>query len=603
MRRLFACVFFLFLAVPASGESGSGSGSGARPDLRTTAEQTGWRRTGRYDEAVRLCEAFPKAYPGKAACERFGTTPEGRPMVALVVSPDGVLAPEEARAKGRHVVLFQGGIHAGEIDGKDAGFQALRDLLDGRIAKKARSRITVVFVPVLNVDGHERFGPNHRVNQVGPEEMGWRTTAQNLNLNRDYLKAEAPETAAVLGLLERWDPIVYVDLHVTDGARFRHRIAYLVEPIDIGDPGMRKAGRQLRDGVVRALSRKKHLPIGEFYPSFREDDDPTSGFEVYAAPPRFSTAYWARRNRIGVLVETHSWKDYATRVRATYDSIVATLEQTAAHGDAWAKAAAAADRAAEAGALAAADYALDWKPGGAETIAFQGVAYERRPSEVSGGTWTVYHPEKPEVWRVPLHGALVPSLQVAAPAKGGGYVVPAAQASWVEAKLRVHGLRWTRIEKPLPGHPVEAFRASATEFGAKPFEGRQTLRVEGSWSPGTQDLPAGSLFVPIAQPRARLVLEMFEPMAADSLLAWGFFNAHFERKEYMEGYVAEEVARTMLARDPALKAEFEARIAADEAFARDPRARLDFFYRRHPSWDARLDLYPVMRVSGLVESR
>src|SRR4051812_46440040 len=174
----------------------------AAAPLTTVAEESGWVRTGRYDEVERLCAEFPKRYPGKVKCERFGTTPQGRPMLALIASADGVLTPEKARAKKRPVVLFQGGIHAGEIDGKDAGFWLLRDVLDGKELEGVLGKLTAVFVPVFNVDGHERFGPNNRPNQVGPKEMGWRVNAQNLNLNRDYAKSDTPEMAAMLRLMD-----------------------------------------------------------------------------------------------------------------------------------------------------------------------------------------------------------------------------------------------------------------------------------------------------------------------------------------------------------------------------------------------------------------
>jgi len=127
-------------------------------------------------------------------------------MVALVASRSGALTPEEARRRDLPVLLLQGGIHAGEIDGKDAGFVALRELLEDRVAPGALKAFVLVFVPVFNIDGHERFGPWNRPNQVGPQEMGWRATAQNLNLNRDYAKADAPEMRAMLRLLNSWIP-------------------------------------------------------------------------------------------------------------------------------------------------------------------------------------------------------------------------------------------------------------------------------------------------------------------------------------------------------------------------------------------------------------
>ena len=167
--------------------AGAASRAPAHPTLRTVAEQSN-QLTGRYDEIERLCPAYQQTWPDKVRCFEFGRTPEGRPMLALAASADGGLDAASAHRAQRPIVFMQGGIHAGESDGKDAGMFVLRELLDGAIAPGALSAVTFVFVPVLNVDGHERFGRWNRPNQVGPEEMGWRTTAQNFNLNRDSSK-------------------------------------------------------------------------------------------------------------------------------------------------------------------------------------------------------------------------------------------------------------------------------------------------------------------------------------------------------------------------------------------------------------------------------
>ncbi|HEY1091188.1 MAG TPA: M14 family zinc carboxypeptidase, partial [Burkholderiaceae bacterium] len=167
--------------------------------LTTVAERSGFVKTGRYDEVQALCKDFAKAYPKRVRCSEFGRTPQGRPMLALVVTNTGALKAAEARKKNLPVLMIQGGIHAGEIDGKDAGFLALREVLEGKAARGALDKQVLVFVPVFNVDGHERFGAWNRPNQRGPEQMGWRVTAQNYNLNRDYVKADAPEMQAMLG--------------------------------------------------------------------------------------------------------------------------------------------------------------------------------------------------------------------------------------------------------------------------------------------------------------------------------------------------------------------------------------------------------------------
>ena len=562
----------------------------AQPALTTVSERSGFLETGRYDEVTALCDAFARQYPKAVRCTTFGTTPEGRPMKALVASTSGALTPEQAQRRGLPVVLIQGGIHAGEIDGKDAGFLALREVLEGKAAPGTLDNLVWVFVPVFNVDGHERFGAWNRPNQRGPKEMGWRTTAQNYNLNRDYLKADTPEMQAMLHLVQRWDPLVTVDLHATNGAQFEHDISIQVEPVHAGDAGLRKAGLALRTGVIDDLSKQGSLPL-PYYPSFVVQDDPTSGFEDSVPPPRFSHGYYLLRNRIAMLVETHSWKEYPVRVRITRNTVVSVLDHVARDGAAWLAAAKQAD-------VAAAELGGQQEPltyvaaPTARTVDFRGYAYTRMTSDVSGALMTRYDETTPQIWKVPLKDDIRPGVVVDAPK--AGYLVPAADAAWVAAVLKTHGVDYRLLGKAWSGD-VEAFRASKSSFGAGSVETHQRLTVEGSWQHEARGVPTGSLFVPIAQAKSRLVMALLEPLAPDSLLAWGRFNNAFERKEYMEDYVAESVAREML-RDPAVKAEFEKRLREDKAFAGDPTARLEFFYRRHPSWDERYQLYPVLRV-------
>jgi hypothetical protein len=564
---------------------------GAAPaPLTTVAERSGFVSTGRYDEVVSLCAEFPKRYPGKVRCEKFGDTPEGRPMLALVASADGCLEPDVIAKRQRPVVLIQGGIHAGEIDGKDAGFWLLRDLLDGKAAKGALAKVTLVFVPVLNVDGHERFGPNHRPNQNGPVEAGWRVTSQNLNLNRDHAKADTPEMAAWLSLMRRYDPVLHVDMHVTDGAKFQHDVSVTFEPLAQGPEGLRSLGQALQRALFAELKEEGHLPVG-FYPALKDEDDPASGFGYGIPPPRFASGYWMLENRFGLLLETHSWKDYRTRVKTTYDVVQGLLARAAVDGPQWLAAAHAAD-------------AADLQRGGQEVVLtwqnsaevqpldFQGYAYSREVSAVSGKSWVHYDDTKPMVWKVPFLPAVVPALSVRTPR--GGYLVPPGHAKWMAEKLALHGLRFEVVKKGRAAAAVETFRATDAKFAAAPYEGHQRLAVKGAWTGEPRDVAAGSLYVPIAQKGCGLLVHLMEPLAPDSFLQWGFFNAHFEQKEYMEDYVTEAVARQLL-EDPKVKAEFDRQLASDGGFAKDPAARLKFFYRRHPSFDERLDLYPVFR--------
>jgi hypothetical protein len=582
------------IAAAVAGLMMCGSVLAASDDLTTFAERSGFKKTGRYDEVIQLCKAYAAKWPDAVRCAEFGRTPEGRPMMLLVATRSGALTPEDAKSRGVPVLLMQGGIHAGEIDGKDAGFLALREMLQDRSAPGALSKIVLVFVPVFNVDGHERMGKWNRPNQNGPEEMGWRVNGQNLNLNRDYTKADAPEMQAMLRLLNTWDPIVYVDLHVTDGAQFQHDVANLIEPSITGSPALRDSGRALLKEVNERIAVKGASPL-DFYPSFRVEDDPTSGFALGNYLPRFSTGYWALSNRFAMLVETHSWKDYPTRVRITHDIIVALAEVGSRDGKNWLSAAKRADD--EARSLGGSKFALTYDATDKHrTIDFKGYAYTRELSAISGALVTRYDPKKPQIWRVPLYDDVKAGIEVVAPA--GGYVIPAAQAAWLGEKLKTHGIEFRTLEADLNAQNVEAFRATKVELATQSFEGHTTTALSGDWKAESRGIGKGSLFVPIAQPKARLLMTLLEPRSPDSFAAWGFFNANFEQKEFLEAYVAEDVAREILAKRPEVAAEFKQKLATDPAFAKDSRARLDFFFKLHPAWDERFNLYPIVRVGA-----
>ncbi len=553
---------------------------GPRPLLTTTGERSGYVRTGRYDEAVQLCHDFARAYEG-VTCNEIGRTVEDRPLVALHV----------VRHPKLPVVYVQAGIHAGEIEGKDAGFAFLRDLLDGKVAPGALDAVSIVFVPVVNPDGHERFGRNNRVNQRGPEEMGFRTNASRLNLNRDYVKADTPEMQAILDELHRIDPVLLIDLHTTDGAKFEHDVSVTNAPYAPRPDHLDETSAALSAQMMKRLTELGHLPV-PFYPSFVDDDDPKSGFAQGEAPPRFSHYYMPAWGRLGMLVEMHSWRTYKERAATAYHALQAAFELATQHAREWRTAcddAAASDR-----ALGGKQVTLSWKPTKkSRELAFRGYAFEKRTSDVSGGTWLVYDETTPQVWNVPLYEEVEPAVTVTAPT--GGYVVDGGYSPMVAKLLAHHGIAFRPVSSSTPAE-VEVFRATKVTYAPGPFEGRTRATVTGAWSAETRTFDRGAIFIPIAQPAARLVLHLFEPTLPDSLAQWGHFNAAFEHKEYMEAYVAEEVARRML-EDPSVRAAFDAALAADPEMAKSPEKRLEFFYRRHASWDERVDLLPVYRTA------
>lgn len=542
-------------------------------DLTTIAEKTGWKQTGRADETERLCHDFQRTYPSRVKCQSIGVTPEGRKLWTMTV---GKLSDP--------VVWVQAGIHAGEIDGKDAVFWLLKDILSKKISSDPLKGICLVFIPIMNLDGHERFGKFNRPNQIGPEEMGWRVTAQNYNLNRDYMKVDAPEMRMITAFWRKVNPVLSLDLHVTDGAQFQPEVGLVVLPnTSFGTSDFHKAGSEFESALVSKMRERGHSAL-PFYPSFEEDDNPMSGFSRYVSTPRFSQGYWYVQDRIGMLVETHSWKDYATRVKTHYDVVLGSLELAQQNSSQW--------RMFGKYSVNGAKVPLEFKHTEKHSIIdFPGYEYKTIKSEVSGANVIAYDPSKPEVWKVPFYEELVPSLEVTAPKEG--YFIQPPESSIVLPILDAHGVKYSKWTKESP-EELEVYVASKKELSAKSFEGHQTLKVSGQWIKEKIKLLPGTVFVPIAQRAPKVVLHLLEPESQDSLLSWGFFNRYFEQKEYMENYVAHEVGLEML-KDKKIREEFEAKLL-DPKFKDSPEARYEFFYRKHQAWDQRLDRYPVFKL-------
>jgi murein tripeptide amidase MpaA len=555
----------------------------------TFYEKSGFTATPSYAETLAYCRRLDEASPW-VRLTSFGTSPQGRELPLLVIDRHQEFDPGRSRERGKIVLLIQAGIHAGEIDGKDAGLMLIRDLVIHRQAPELLEKVTILFMPIFSVDGHERFGPHNRINQNGPEEMGWRTTAQNLNLNRDYLKADAPEMQAWLRLFNDWEPEFFVDCHVTDGSDYQYVVTYAMEIHGNMDAGLTDWTRDLFLSRLEAGVDEAGFPISP-YVWLVQWPDPTSGLKSWVADPRLSEGYTALRNCPGLLIETHMLKDYRSRVGATYAMLRTTLVLLNQQAGAL-RAAVEAARAFTAGPeFRSMVFPLSFEAA-PETVEFEfkGIEFETEESEISGGTWIRFG-EKPETFRVPYFHKQRPVMEARLPE---AYIVP---PQWLEAieRLELHGVEVRRLPKATK-LKIEAYRLEDVSWAPRPFEGRHRVTYQVQPVLKEREFPAGSVLVDLAQPGARVAAHLLEPQAPDSLVSWGFFNTIFEQKEYAESYVMEKMAREMVREDPGLLEELEKAKAADPEMAGNPRAILNWFYARTPYWDERIGLYPVGRI-------
>ncbi len=559
-------------------------------DWLTPAEASDYTRTPRYAETMAYFERLDAASP-QVVMQRFGSSAEGRAMKVVIVSAEGVATPEAAHATGKPVVFVQAAIHPGEHEGKDVLMALVRDLtVSGKHADLVDEAV-LVLVPIFNVDGHERFGPYNRINQNGPEAMGWRGTATRRNLNRDYAKADTPEMRAWLALWNAWNPDLLIDMHNTNGADYQYAMTWAFETAANIEAPLAHWQRRAFDDVLKPALEKQGWPIG-LYVSLKDPTNLEAGLTEGASGPRFSVGYAAAVNRPGLLLETHMLKDFRTRAAVNEAMMLELLRTLGREGDSLQAAVAAADakRFAEGEAIPLA-FGLDEET---ETIDFLGVASSRTPSEISGANWVQYDPSTPLTLRVPVQRTVTVTAAAPAPA---AYVVPPAWHELIE-RLQAHGITMTRLDAETPLESAR-YRFGKVEWAARPFEGRHAITtLEQRDERGPDTLPAGSWLLRMDQPKARLAALLLEPASPDSFLRWGFLDAIFEDKEYAEPRVMEAMARDMLAKDPALKAEFNARLTSDAAFAADPAARLRFFYVRTPYFDSEFSRDPVRRLDA-----
>jgi|APTNR8051073442_1049403.scaffolds.fasta_scaffold02234_8 murein tripeptide amidase MpaA len=550
----------------------------------TPTERSGMIDTPDYAETVAWLEKLAVASP-RVETISFGRSAQGRDLCAVIASREGLDTAAKLATSAKPTLLVQGGIHSGEIDGKDAGMMLLRDIAFGEKGTLL-DKANLLFIPVLNADGHEHRSIWNRPNQRGPVHQGWRTTAQNLNLNRDYMKAQAPEMIAVLKLIQDAKPALYLDIHVTDGVDYQYDITFGYHGWQGGFAWSPTIGqwldRTLRPALDADLTKAGHIPGPLVFAKNKRDL--SEGIIAKPFDPRFSNGYGDLRHLPTMLIENHSLKPFRQRVLGTYVLIESCLriigEEAAALQHAIV-----ADQSSRPEKLG-----LNWNGASDHetTMSFLGAASETYASKASGGDEVRWQGTPHLYEKLPLHLVKTPKLTVRRPR---AYYIPITEADML-AVLQSHGIQMEPL-KEAQSLNIEHYRLVNPTASAKPFEGRHTLVTSVKAESGSHTFPAGTMKVSTDQPLGDLAIALLEPEHLDSLAAWGFVPEILSRTEYIEGYVIAPLAERMMQEDPKLKAEFEAKVATDPNFAKDPEARLEWFYQRSPFHDQAYLRYPV----------
>ena len=502
------CSLLLMLAMPA-----------VAAEPVTVVEATGYARTSLFDEVVSFVRQVARDSE-LVAVAPLTTSAEGREVPLVILSRERVRTPAELRATGKPAVLVMANIHAGEVEGKEACQMLLRDVANGRLGGLLDHQV-ILLIPVFNADGNDKLG--HNRHDLGPELAGVRRNGQNLDLNRDYTKLQSPEVRALVRVLTAWDPVLVMDMHTTNGSFHR-------EPVTYATSANPNASRALADymwgtlfpAAAAQLAREgwESVPYGNF-----SDGDPTSGWENDSIEARYGSNYVGLRNRLAILDENYSYADFRTRVLSSYAFVRAVLAFTDAHAGEIVALTGRVDRETREG-FARAPFTLGFTLARLMDVTVKSFVFDRvavTAEERAKSPWLGEFRLKPTDVR---RDYTVPYLALASPTRTvplpRGYLIPPGNDEAV-ANLLAHGIALERLEAPCRV-PVERFTVDKIDLATELFQGQVLLTLHGTWGAGEADVPAGTAFVDLRQPLARLVPVLLEPESVDGLAAWGFFS-------------------------------------------------------------------------------
>jgi len=488
----------------------------------TVAEESQWKATSRFADVMAFVRSLQGLSPNLQV-ETLATSPEGRDIPLLVIGHPLPPSPASTLRDGRGIVYIQANIHAGEVEGKEASLMLARDILLSSDLPYL-DKLVILIAPIFNADGNERIRPENRRHQGGPEQgVGVRHNSQNLDLNRDSIKLESPELLGLVqNVLLRWDPLLLVDCHTTNGAYHQEVVTYSWGLNPNGDSAILAYQRDKMMPEIEDRLEKEYATPAVGYGGFRDFRAPEKGWETFEPQPRFVTNYVGLRNRFSILDENYVYADFRTRVMGNYHFLRAILDYASAHLEEIEKIVAEADRSAILKSLSPSDkdtffveYDLLPLKEPVTVHAYETEVIPRgegqRPEIRSTGILRVL--------TVPYFSDWVGKRAVRFPC---AYIV-AVPDSEVLGKLRQHGLVVERLVKAATLE-VEAFRVKELKSAERAFQGHHLNQVKGEYAVETREFPAGTFIVPTAQPLRALAAYLLEPESDDGLLVWNFFD-------------------------------------------------------------------------------
>jgi hypothetical protein len=570
----------------------------------TLFEQSGGTASPTYFQIIDWWKAMDAASP-IVMMREAGETDAGLPLHLVLVSTDGDFNIASLKRKGKTILFINNGIHPGEPDGIDASMLLVRDIVQNqktndslgklpgpgnrrRASPMLPGNIVLAIIPVYNIGGALNRSKNFRVDQNGPVEKGFRGNAQNLDLNRDFIKCDSKEALSFSKIFHRLDPDVFVDNHVSNGADYQHVMTLLTTQHNkLGGVMAHFLNTTFEPALYKFMQAKGF----EMVPYVNHSaETPDKGWIQFWDSPRYSSGYAALWNTFAFVPETHMLKPYTHRVQATKAFLQSIIAFIKLHHEEMKKVRL---RAAQAQQMQD-SFTIAWRHDRtkATPILLKGYEAVYKKSEVTGANRLFYDRTKPFEKVVPFYNTYADSIRVKKPV---AYLIP--QGWWrVIERLQANNIRMQRLKQDTIIE-VEAYRIESYQSYPTPYEGHHLNHsVQVSKTVKKVAFRKGDYLIPFNQRASRFLMETLEPQAADSYFAWNFFDAVLQQKEGFSDYVFEETAQTFLNTHAGARQQLEARRKSDTAFANNPAAQLDFIYKLSPYYEPAHLQYPVYRL-------
>ena len=557
----------------------------AQTDWETPFEKTP-NTSSSYSETIDYYKRLAAAYPSVFSLEAQGDTDAGHPLHLAIFSADGNFSPRSAQSSEKVIVFINNAIHPGEPCGVDASMLFFRDLLQDPDQQEQLRDVVIVAIPFYNIGGGLNRGGYSRANQNGPAMHGFRGNARNLDLNRDFIKADSRNARTFNQIYSQWKPHIFVDNHTSNGADYQYVLTLIpTQHNKLGGP----LAELLQDDMLPYLFNKMAATPYEMTPYVYVRNTPEDGIAGFLDLPRYSSGYAALHHALSFMPETHMFKPFEDRVKSVYHFMqsIANYAVDAREDILTAR------RASEMQTATQTSFDLNWQldRSRADTIMFKGYTAKTKASEVTGLERMYYDHNDPWEKPVPHFNYYRATLNVEAPE---AYILPYAYGE-VADRLRWNGVHMYQLtadtEVEVETYRIEDFQTRDA------YEGHYLhTRVEVSRDTQTLLFHKGDFVIPVDQATNRYIVETLEPQAPDSWFAWNFFDGILQQKEYFSSYVFEDYAAEYLEENPELREKLEARKAQDPDFAASGRAQLDFIYRNSPYYEPTHRRYPVGRL-------